>query len=207
MLFGEYDPRSHTYRYAVSVIKRSLDPVLRSRIGDRKAIVLMGARQVGKTTLLRSALGGEDHVLWLNADEARVRAMFEDVSAAGFAPLLAGYRTLVVDEAQRIEDIGLKLKILHDAFADQVQVIATGSSSFDLANKINEPLTGRKREYRLFPLTAAEMVAHHGLFNEEGLVDSRLRYGWYPDVVTHLGEAPELLTELANTTCSKTSSA
>ncbi|MDR1426388.1 MAG: ATP-binding protein [Bifidobacteriaceae bacterium] len=179
------------------MIQRALEAVIRGRLGGRKAIILMGARQVGKTTLLRSMLGEEEGVLWLNADEVRVRVMFEDLSAAGFAPYIAGYRTVVVDEAQRVEDIGIKLKILQDAFGGEVQVIATGSSSFELANHINEPMTGRKREFRLFPLTAAEMVAHHGLFAEEDMLESRLRYGWYPDVVTHPEEAQELLVELA----------
>jgi predicted AAA+ superfamily ATPase len=181
-----------------AMIDRSLEPVLRSRLGAGKAIILMGARQVGKTTLIKRLLTGVEGVLWLNADEARTRALFDGLSAAAFAPYLAGYSTVVVDEAQRIEDVGLKLKILQDAFGEGIQVIATGSSSFELANKINEPMTGRKWEYELLPLSAAEMAAHHGLFAEEGELDARLRYGWYPDVVSRPGDSREVLSELAS---------
>jgi len=158
----------------------------------------MGARQVGKTTLLRAVLADQADVVWLNADESRVRAMFDNLSAAGFEPYLGRATTVVVDEAQRIDDIGVKLKILQDAFGDRVQFIATGSSSFDLANRLNEPLTGRKWEFALFPLLAAELVAHHGLLEEEGQLETRLRYGWYPEVVTHPAEAADILAELAN---------
>jgi predicted AAA+ superfamily ATPase len=180
------------------LIPRTIAADLQAKLGGRRAIVLMGARQVGKTTLLQSLLQGQEGVLWLNADEARVRAMFDDLSAVGFAPYLAGYSTLVLDEAQRIEDIGLKLKILQDAFGEKVQIIATGSSSFELANQVNEPLTGRKWEFTLFPLTIAELVAHNGLLAEEQALESRLRYGCYPEVVAHPDDAREILVELAN---------
>jgi predicted AAA+ superfamily ATPase len=166
-------------------------------MGGHKAIVLMGARQVGKTTLLRRMLPDDGTPLWLNADEARVRALFDDVTADGFTPYLAGRTTLVIDEAQRIEDIGVKLKILQDAFGEEIQIVATGSSSFELANRINEPQPGRRWEYRLFPLSAAEMVAHHGLLTEEALMETRLQYGWYPDVVSHPQDAETILTGLA----------
>jgi predicted AAA+ superfamily ATPase len=115
-------------------------------------------------------LGDAPGTLWLNADESRVRDLFGDVTAGGFAPYLAGYSTVVIDEAQRIAGIGVKVKILHDAFGQHIQFIATGSSSFDLANQINEPLTGRTGEMFLQPLTAQKMVNEHGLFIEEGSV-------------------------------------
>ena len=185
------------------MITRALEPHLVSRLGLGKVVVLLGARQVGKTTLLRSVIGNADTCLWLNADETRVRQMFEDVSAPSFAPYLAGYDTVVIDEAQRISDIGVKLKVLHEAFGQTIQVIATGSSSFDLANKINEPLTGRKWQLDLFPLSAKEMIADHGLFTEEGLLETRLVFGWYPEVVSRPDLARDMLTELAGSTLYK----
>ena len=90
------------------------------------------------------------------------------------------------DEAQRIPDIGLRLKLITDQVIG-VQVIATGSSSFELANKVNEPLTGRKREFRMFPLTFGEMVAHSNLLEELRLLPHRLIYGYYPEVVSSQG--------------------
>jgi uncharacterized protein len=103
----------------------------------------------------------------------------------------------VIDETQRISDIGIKLKLITDQLSD-IQLIATGSSSFDLANKINEPLTGRKWEYRLFPLSFQEMVNHHGLLKERRLLSHRLIYGYYPDVVTHSGNEKEILKQLTD---------
>jgi len=189
--------------YAGLVIERSVEPYLLSRLGLGKVMVLLGARQVGKTTLLRSLLGDTDRTLWLNADEPRVRQLFVDLSPEALRPYLAGHETVVIDEAQRIVDIGVKLKILHETFGQSVQFIATGSSSFDLANKINEPLTGRKWELDLFPLSAQEMIAHQGLFVEEGFVDSRLVFGWYPEVVSRPELAADILRELAASTLYK----
>ncbi|MDR0435565.1 MAG: ATP-binding protein [Propionibacteriaceae bacterium] len=179
------------------MIHRTLTRTIDARIGSGKAIIILGARQVGKTTLLRDLVGNSD-TLWLNADEEADRSLFDGLSAAGFQPYLAGHKTVVIDEAQRIPDIGVKLKILQDTFGKDVQFFATGSSSFELANTINEPLTGRKWELQLHPLTANEMVAHHGLLAEQKMLDSRLRFGWYPEVVTHPELAVELLAELAN---------
>ncbi|MDR2619618.1 MAG: ATP-binding protein [Propionibacteriaceae bacterium] len=179
------------------MIERKLAELIKERLGTGKAIVVLGARQVGKTTLLRSLVNGAD-TLWLNADDESDRALFDEVSAVGFRPYLVGHTNVVIDEAQRIPDIGVKLKILQDAFGDEVQFFATGSSSFDLANKINEPLTGRKWQLQLHPVTALEMVAHHGLLTEQKLLDTRLRFGWYPEVIEHPEYAPELLAELAN---------
>jgi predicted AAA+ superfamily ATPase len=103
----------------------------------------------------------------------------------------------VIDEAQRISDIGLKLKLITDQIPE-VQVVATGSSAFELANKTNEPLTGRKWEYRMFPLSFGEMVQHHGLLEEKRLLHDRLIYGYYPEIVTHPGEERERLKVLTD---------
>ena len=178
------------------MINRSLEDHVRGRLGLGKTIVVMGARQVGKTTLPKSMFSSEDSVLWLNADESRVRDLFSGLSAASIAPYLAGYSTVVIDEAQRISDIGVNLKILQDSFGESIQFIATGSSSFDLANKTNEPLTGRKWDLNLYPLSATEMIAHHGLFTEESLIDTRLVFGWYPEVVSRPELAIATLREL-----------
>jgi len=183
------------------MISRALEPLVSSRLGLGKVIVLLGARQVGKTTLLHQTLKGD--VLWLNADEARVRSLLSNASADSLAPYLAQHKLVVIDEAQRVGDIGLTLKILHEAFGADIQFVATGSSSFDLANKINEPLTGRKWEMDLFPLSVAEMVAHQGLFTEEGFLDSRIVFGWYPEVVSRPDLSADILRELSGSTLYK----
>jgi len=119
------------------------------------------------------------------------------LSSNRFRYMLGSKRYVVIDEAQRIENIGIKLKLLIDELTD-IQLIATGSSSFDLANRLNEPLTGRKWEYKLYPLSFGEMVNHHGLLEEKRLLPHRMVYGYYPDVVTHPGDEKELLRLLSD---------
>ena len=183
--------------YNDSMIKRDIEDEIRAWIGRGKTIVIYGARQVGKTTLLHSIFDGQEDVLWLNGDEESVRERFNRVSSEEYRALLEGYKTVIIDEAQRIENIGLKLKVLHDNFSKDIQFIATGSSSFDLANKINEPMTGRKVTFLLSQLTVSELVKANGVFNENSNLSNRLLYGSYPAVVTDPQFAQKTVTELA----------
>lgn len=107
--------------------------------------------------------------------------------------IIGNKKIIVIDEAQNVLKIEVKLKIIIDQLPE-VQVVATGSSSFDLANKINEPLTGRKWECKLYPLSFAEMVAHHGFWEERKILEQRLVYGYYPEVVVQ--QADEMKTIL-----------
>lgn len=179
------------------MINRFLQPQLESLLGSRKAIILMGARQVGKSTLLQLLLGQRQDVLWLNGDNNDVQALFTAISAERIHSLMGTKRILVLDEAQRISNIGVQLKIIIDQLPN-IQVIATGSSSFELASKVNEPLTGRKREFKLFPLAFSEMVEHSSLIEELRLVPHRLVYGYYPEVVENPGQEAAILKELTD---------
>ena len=179
------------------MINRYLESIIASRMGQGKAIVLFGARQVGKTTMLKNLLARRDDVLWLNGDEQDVRNLFENVSSTMLKTIIGKKSVVVIDEAQRIPDIGIGIKLITDNIPD-VQVLATGSSSFDLSNKINEPLTGRKMEYWMYPLSFGELVEHHGLLEEKRLLAHRLIYGSYPDVINNVGDERMILTELAN---------
>lgn len=179
------------------MIERSLDKLIAEKLFKGKAIVLIGARQVGKTTLLKNLVKGMDSLIWLNGDDIEVRTLLQNVSTMKLKSLLGKNKTLVIDEAQRIENIGLKMKLVTDNFVD-VQLILTGSSSFDLANKINEPLTGRKWEYTLFPLSFGELANHNGTFDEIRHLPLRLVYGSYPDVVNNPGDEREILMKLTN---------
>lgn len=179
------------------MIARYLQSQLESQIGSRKAIIIMGARQVGKSTMLQLLLGSRNDVLWLNGDNQDVQSLFEAVSAERIRNLMGSKALLIIDEAQRISNIGLKLKIIIDQHPG-VQVIATGSSSFELASKVNEPLTGRKREFKLFPLAFSEMVEHTSLLDELRLIPHRLTYGYYPEVVTCPGQEAVILKELTD---------
>ncbi len=179
------------------MIKRTLEAAIQQRLWKGKAILLFGARQVGKTTMLKNLLQGRDDVLWLNGDEQDVRSLFNNTSSTMLSAIIGKKKVIVIDEAQRIADIGLGLKLITDNIPN-VQVIATGSSSFDLSNKINEPLTGRKIDYWMYPLSFGELVEHNGLLEEKRLLPHRLIYGSYPDVINQVGDERLVLSELTD---------
>jgi len=180
------------------MIDRALQPAITSRLaGDDKAIIVYGARQVGKTTMINALLSGRTDVLRLNGDASDVRKMLEEATPARWRQLLGPNKILFLDEAQRITDIGIKLKLITDELPG-IKIIASGSSSFELANRINEPLTGRKWEFCLTPLSFQELVAHHGLLEERRELSQRLVFGAYPEIVTHPDEARDLLRELTS---------
>jgi predicted AAA+ superfamily ATPase len=177
------------------MITRSIEERIRKQLFGGRAIVIMGARRTGKTTLFRQLLESEDNVLWMSGDEPDVRGLFENITSTRLKAIIGNARIVVIDEAQRITDIGIKLKLITDQMPE-VQLLASGSSSFDLANKINEPLTGRKWEYKLFPLSFAELVGETNLLEEKRMIPHRMVYGSYPDVVTHQGNEIAILREL-----------
>ena len=169
------------------MILRKIYPNLQNDLFKGKAILLFGSRQVGKTTLIEQVLEGyEDQLLLMNGDNSDDRETLANIGLTALRLVIGSKKILFIDEAQRIENIGLTIKQVTDRIKD-VQVIATGSSSFDLASKINEPLTGRKYEYELYPLSFVEMVGHHGWLKEKRLLHHRLVYGYYPEVVQQQG--------------------
>lgn len=179
------------------MITRLLEQEIRSKAGCGKAIILLGARQVGKTTLLKKIFADKPRILWLNADEYDIQAMFDTPSSSSFKALFGNNETVIIDEAQKIANIGRKLKLITDEIP-QVQVIATGSSAFELTNKLNEPLTGRKWEYKLYPISYEEMVGHHGAMEENRLLKHRLIFGYYPEVVNNTGNEKNILKQLSD---------
>ena len=181
----------------VHMIHRTLEDTIVPLLGSQKAIIVMGARQVGKSTMLETIFNNRDDVLWMNGDDPDIQQLFAQMTSTRIRAILGTKRILVVDEAQRIPDIGLRLKLVTDQVKD-VQVIATGSSSFELANKVNEPLTGRKREFHMFPVSFSEMVAHSGLLDELRLLPHRMVYGYYPEVVSSPGNERTVLKELTD---------
>lgn len=163
-----------------------------------KAIIITGARQVGKSTLLRMTLENrEEPTLFLNCDEPEVKEMLSEANSRKLASLISDNRIIVIDEAQRVENIGLTLKRITDNFHD-VQLLVTGSSSFELHDKLNEPLTGRKFEYKLFPISTSELLKSQGILAVKQTLENRLIYGSYPDIINHKENAKELLHNLAN---------
>ena len=179
------------------MIHRIIEEQIVSMLGSGKAIIIMGARQVGKSTLLESIFQDKENVLWMTGDDLDVQELFSQITSSRLKALLGNSQYLVIDEAQRITDIGLRLKLITDQIKN-VQVIVTGSSSFELASKVNESLAGRKREFRMFPLSFSEMVHHTNLLEELRLIPHRLVFGYYPEVVTNTGKESIILKELAD---------
>jgi uncharacterized protein len=180
------------------MILRQLKEIIESRIGKGKAIILLGPRQVGKTTLIKTIFPpNTSGIKWFNGDDPDTRVLFSNPTGTSLGSLIGTTATIVIDEAQRIENIGLSIKLIVDTYPG-VQVVVTGSSSLELANTINEPLTGRKYEFHLFCLSYGELVKHHGTLDERRLLDHRLTFGYYPDIVTHPGEEKERLSELCS---------
>lgn len=162
--------------------------------------MLIGPRQVGKTTLLKILQQRIDvESVWLNADEADVLEAFTSAKTSTQLLQLIGDKTklAIIDEAQQIPDIGLKLKLIHDNYP-HIQIIATGSSAFDLQNQMNEPLTGRKRTLYLYPISYAELQEHTSHLEAKRQLEARLIYGMYPDVINNIGDEKEILLELSN---------
>lgn len=184
----------------MSGIQRDLKAVLESKIGKGKVLLLIGPRQVGKTTLLKNmieSVSTEKKVQFWNCDESDVRQFLSEANSAKLKSFVGNSDFIVIDEAQRVKDIGLTIKLLHDSFPS-VQLAVTGSSSLDLSNSINEPLTGRKFEYNLFPFSTNELVNHTSMLEEMKQLQNRLVYGFYPDVVNNPGEEKEILTNIVN---------
>ena len=179
------------------MINRILRKELEAKLFRKKVILLLGGRQVGKTTLLRDITQKHSDCLWLNADEPDVKALLENATSTRLKSYFGKNKLIILDEAQLIPEIGRKLKLMADSIPD-VQVIATGSSAFEIRNASNEPLTGRKWEFQLFPLSFSEMVEEHGLLEEKRMLPHRLIFGYYPEVVTHPGEERERLRLLSD---------
>ncbi|MGM9777754.1 MAG: ATP-binding protein [Prevotella sp.] len=179
------------------MIKRTLNEKISTLLGGNKAITIMGARQVGKSTLLRMILGEREKVLWMNGDDPDVLGLFDGITSTRLKAIVGGNDIVVIDEAQRIPNIGLRIKLITDQI-DGVQVVATGSSSFELSNKINESLVGRKREFTMFPLTFCEMVEETNLLSEIRMLPHRMVYGYYPEVVSNPGNEKVILKELSD---------
>ena len=179
------------------MITRCIEENILPLLGGRKAIIIMGARQVGKSTLLSQMLGNREDVIWMNGDEPDIQDLFQDMTSTRIKTILGNKKILAIDEAQRIPNIGLRFKLITDQIPE-VQVIATGSSSFELANKVNESLTGRKREFKMFPLTFGEMAKHTSFLEESRLIPHRMIYGYYPEIVANPGDERATLKELTD---------
>ncbi|NQV16577.1 ATP-binding protein [bacterium] len=177
----------------MTFINRLIGQQIRAKCFRGKALIIYGARQVGKTTLIESMLPElETSVLKLNGDDTDVRENLTATNVTLLKRIIGKAKLLFIDEAQRIPDIGLVIKIIVDRIPD-VQVIATGSSSFELLQTIQEPLTDRAWYFKLFPLSFKELSEHGSLLDEKRELKARLIFGSYPEIVTNPGQEQDLL--------------
>lgn len=179
------------------MVKRALQQILEEKVDFKKTIVVLGPRQVGKTTLITKIANGlAADILYINGDDPSIRLAWNNPTQSFIKNYIGNYKIVVIDEAQRLENIGLSAKMIIDAGKD-VQLFITGSSALEIANKINEPLTGRKWEYRLYPLSWNELKNQYSFAKIHSRLEDFLITGMYPDVINNPGNAIETLTNLA----------
>ncbi|MCB0535404.1 MAG: ATP-binding protein [Saprospiraceae bacterium] len=181
------------------MIPRTQEQNIRKWLDKQKAIIVIGPRQVGKTTLVRQitqSLGRK--TLWLTGDDPEARSVLDNISLARLKTVVGNHEVVVVDEAQRFTNAGLMLKLITDHLPG-IQLFVTGSSSLDLASQTKESLTGRKFEFLLFPLSFVEMSDHQGYLAERSLLEHRMLYGFYPEVVQQEPQqAQKILNDLSD---------
>jgi len=180
------------------MIERTLLQKLENRIDYKKALILLGPRQTGKTTLAKAlATKLQQPFEYFNGDASITRSLWSVDNIEVLQQSFGSKKIVILDEAQQIEQVGFICKQLIDADKG-IQLVLTGSSSLEIADKTQEPLTGRKWEYRLYPLSCAELMNHHGVPTFLQNLPQYLVYGMYPEVVTHLQDAKEILTNIAS---------
>ncbi len=178
-------------------VSRLLKEKILEKWDDRKVIIVSGPRQVGKTTLLTEICKEKGECLFLNGDDFSVQNLLKEFTKTKWLSIIGKYKILFIDEAQRIPDIGLGIKIIYDQILN-VKVILSGSSALDLNSQTKEPLTGRKWEFNLYPIAWKEWVDQINYINAQSDLENRLIYGMYPDVLTHESDKKEILMELTS---------
>ncbi|MCE7863721.1 MAG: ATP-binding protein [Bacteroidetes bacterium CHB5] len=163
--------------------QRILTKLIQKALVPGKAVVLLGARRTGKTYLVNQLIEsvGKSKCLLLNGEDMLVQQQLSQRSVTNYKQLVAGYKYLIIDEAQKLPEAGLILKLMVDELKE-LRILATGSSMFDLNNKLGEPLTGRKTEFRLFPLAQIEYAQYEDALTRQRLLDEKLIFGCYPEV-------------------------
>lgn len=185
-------------KYKLAHIDRFLLKLVENNLFNGKIIIIYGARQVGKTTMCREILKKAKNGKYINCELMQNKAALETTNDKKLKDFLGTSDLIVLDEAQKIKNIGLVLKIIADTFP-KIQIIATGSSSFELANKTGEALTGRARRYLLYPLAIEEIKQKYNTVDLDAKLENILRFGTYPSIFDlPEKEAIEELNEIAS---------
>lgn len=180
----------------MKLIERKLEKVIIPLLFKGKAIIITGARQVGKTTMLRKLNNILDTPIWINADEGQIRERLTNPSLQNLKDIIGNYKTVIIDEIQRIQNSGLLLKLMVDNFKD-VQFIATGSSALGISDNIYEPLTGRFFLFHLYPFSLSELYEGKSSFQIEQELPFHLVYGNYPEVCLKRDLSEMILSNLS----------
>lgn len=185
--------------YHSTMFKRVYEP-LDDYLQANKVLVIYGPRRVGKTTILQSFLSKTSYKYKLDSgDNIRTQQLISSQDFSSILPYAEGYELLAIDEAQNIPNIGMGLKIIVDQVPD-IRIIVTGSSSFELAGQVGEPLTGRKHTLSLFPMAQSELLSSYNRFELQEKLADFLVFGTYPEVLTAVSQKRriEVLTEIAD---------
>lgn len=164
-----------------------------------KVIILLGARRTGKTYILTKLRNKVKNTLFLNGDDFKTTNLLQNKTIEEYKKIIGNNKIFIIDEAQNIKNIGHILKVMHDNIPE-LKIIATGSSAFDLSNKLGEPLTGRKKTIRIFPMAQIELAEYENYFETYEHLPERLLYGSYPEIFHYKSydEKREYLYELIN---------
>lgn len=174
-----------------NLIQRTIQKQIEDKLFKGKVIILYGARQTGKTTIVKQIQEkNSDIAVYYNFDEPDIRKDFENATSDYLKKIIGNKKLVIIDEAQRVKNIGITLKLIVDNFKD-IQVVATGSSSFDLASQTGEPLTGRKYEFYVYPFSLEELNLEKDKLKIDRLLENRMIFGMYPEVALKSKEEQE----------------
>jgi predicted AAA+ superfamily ATPase len=167
-------------------IDRAIKNAFLKKMSPNKVLLLLGARRVGKTSFIEHLIKEEikEPVLELNGEDISTVEILKQRTVENYKRLMGKHKILIIDEAQKIQDIGQILKLMIDKI-EGIKIIATGSSMFDLANKLGEPLTGRKVTFNLYPLAQMEYSEEENIIQTKSLIEERLIYGSYPELIKY----------------------
>jgi len=177
------------------MITRQIEKLIASRMFSGKAIIVIGARQIGKTTSLLFLLQSYEDVLILDGDDRVTRELLNEPSTEQIKNIIGNHKIVFIDEVQRINNIGLTAKIIVDKFKD-VQLLMSGSSALEIKDQLSESLTGRKWEYLMYPVTWQELELTDGYIKSLQQLEIRMIYGMYPEIINHPSEEKERLKQL-----------
>lgn len=178
----------------LTYIQREIESLIKKWLFKNKILIILGPRQVGKTTVMKKIISDNADSIYLNCELLTVKTVIESLDPYSIKRLIGEKKLAIFDESQQIKNIGLALKLLHDTFPE-LQIIATGSSSFELKNKVNEPLTGRALDFLMLPISLKELLNIFNRIELTSYMEKILRFGQYPEIINSDYEYSKILLD------------